>query len=64
MLVLTTLLSALSDAALLAAAGGFTYTATVFVATLASLIARTSDRRRDARATLALLTRPVIHRRK
>ncbi|MFE3720943.1 hypothetical protein [Streptomyces cyaneofuscatus] len=50
-------LPALLDAATLTAAGATTYTAVLAVVALTSVLAPTSDRRRDARATLTILLR-------
>ncbi|MFD5557450.1 MULTISPECIES: hypothetical protein [unclassified Streptomyces] len=50
-------LPALLDAATLAAAGATTYTAVLATVALTSVLARTPERRRDARATLTILLR-------
>ncbi|MFE2106687.1 hypothetical protein ACFXAF_12580 [Kitasatospora sp. NPDC059463] len=47
----------LTDAATLAGATGLAYTTAVLTVALASVLFRTPARRRDARATLALLLR-------
>ncbi|MFI6644936.1 hypothetical protein [Streptomyces sp. NPDC050504] len=54
MLVLSTLAQ---DAAVLTAAGAVTYTGLLAAVALTSVLARTPDRRRDARATLTILMR-------
>ncbi|QDY76807.1 hypothetical protein [Streptomyces qinzhouensis] len=47
----------LQDATVLAAAGATTYTAVLATVALTSVLSRTPDRRRDARATLTILLR-------
>lgn len=54
MLVLSTLVQ---DAATLTALGAAAYTGILAAVALASVLARTPDRRRDARATLTILMR-------
>lgn len=49
----------LGDATMLAAVTGFVYTITLVSVALTSIISRSPARRRDARATLAILTRRV-----
>ncbi|WP_380284835.1 hypothetical protein [Kitasatospora purpeofusca] len=47
----------LTAATVLAAATGLVYTVTLFGVVLASIVSRSPARRRDARATLAILIR-------
>lgn len=47
----------LGDATMLAAVTGFVYTITLVSVALTSIISRSPVRRRDARATLTILTR-------
>ncbi|GCD37830.1 MULTISPECIES: hypothetical protein [Streptomyces] len=47
----------LTDATVLAAATGFSYSVTLLGVALVSVASRSSARRRDARATLAILLR-------
>ncbi|WP_329293269.1 hypothetical protein [Streptomyces sp. NBC_01455] len=47
----------LSDATVLAAATGFSYSVTLLGVALVSVVSRTPARRRDARATLTILVR-------
>ncbi|MFJ3926352.1 hypothetical protein [Streptomyces sp. NPDC090022] len=47
----------LDDAAVLAALTGLTYTAAVVTVAATSVLARSPERRRDARATLTILLR-------
>ncbi|PRY01894.1 hypothetical protein [Allonocardiopsis opalescens] len=54
---MSTLLTLLTDATVLAAATGLAYALTLVGVALVSVVARTSTRRRDARATLAILVR-------
>ncbi|WP_331725919.1 hypothetical protein [Streptomyces sp. NBC_01012] len=53
----TVLQSVLQEAATLSAAIGLAYTAAVVTVAASSVLFRTSQRRRDARATLAILMR-------
>ncbi|WP_330301595.1 MULTISPECIES: hypothetical protein [unclassified Streptomyces] len=47
----------LTEATVLAAASGLSYSAALLGAALVSVVSRTPARRRDARATLAILVR-------
>ncbi|MFD6874357.1 MULTISPECIES: hypothetical protein [unclassified Streptomyces] len=49
--------SVLHDGAALAAATGLTYAGAIVTVTAASVLARSPERRRDARATLTILMR-------
>lgn len=49
--------SVLHDAAALTAATGLAYTVAVVTVAVASVVARSPERRRDARATLTILLR-------
>ncbi|MEU9107159.1 hypothetical protein AB0D54_22965 [Streptomyces xanthophaeus] len=49
--------SVLHDAAALAAVTGFTYTGAVVTVAASSVLSRSPERRRDARATLTILLR-------
>ncbi|MFJ8334398.1 hypothetical protein [Streptomyces sp. NPDC094437] len=51
------MLALLTDATVLAAVTGLTYSATLLGVALASVLSRTPARRRDARATLTILVR-------
>ncbi|MFF0428513.1 hypothetical protein ACFYUJ_29480 [Streptomyces sp. NPDC004520] len=55
--VLTILESVFQEAATLSAATGLTYTGAVATVAACSVLFRTPERRRDARATLAILMR-------
>ncbi|MGW6770533.1 hypothetical protein ACWGBX_08970 [Streptomyces sp. NPDC055037] len=54
---MTALPTLLTDATVLAAATGLTYAMILFGVALVSVVSRTPARRRDARATLAILVR-------
>ncbi len=55
--VLTVLENVLQEAATLSAATGLAYTGVVVTVAVSSVVFRTPQRRRDARATLAILMR-------
>ncbi|MFD7739269.1 hypothetical protein [Streptomyces sp. MJM8645] len=57
MTVLSMLTQDATAAAVLAAGAGLLYGVVLAIVSLASVLARTPDRRRDARSTLAILSR-------
>lgn len=59
---MSVLLSVLHDAATLTAATGLAYATAIFTVAASSVISRSPERRRDARATLTILVRRRGHR--